>query len=198
MRKDDALTWATLVEANLRSGKPAEQDIPAALQKVRKSALTEASPVTPGTVADLIKRYEKRSLPNKKPSTQRSQKEQLAWWSQRLGTVRLDQVTTARLVECRDELAETRAPATVNRYIAAMGHAFSLAAGEWELVDRNPFTRLKLLTEPRGRTRVLSPEERDRLQECKRSRTYTPPWWSAWPPVSAEVSLWGCAGRTLI
>ena len=75
-RKDDALTWATLVEANLRSGKPAEQDIPAALQKVRKSALTEASPVTPGTVADLIKRYEKRVLPNKKPSTQRSQKEQ--------------------------------------------------------------------------------------------------------------------------
>ena len=83
------------------------------------------------TLGELLERYGREVLPGKRPGTQAHQGPQLAWWTQQLGRLRLDQVTPARLAACRDLLAQTRAPGTVNRYLAVLSHALTLAVSEW-------------------------------------------------------------------
>jgi len=122
------------------------------------------------TLRDLLERYAREVLPGKRPGTQDHQGPQLAWWAQQLGHLRLDQVTPARLAACRDLLAQTRAPATVNRYVAVLSHAFTLAVREWQWLEASPLQRVRRLREPRGRVRYLSDEERPRvLAACQAS-----------------------------
>jgi integrase len=115
------------------------------------------------TLGELLERYRREVLPGKRPGTQAHQGPQLTWWTQQLGHLRLDQVTPARLAACRDLLAQTRAPATVNRYAAVLSHAFTLAVREWQWLEASPLQRVRRLREPRGRVRYLSEEERPRL-----------------------------------
>ena len=79
------------------------------------------------TLGELLERYRHEALPGKGPGTQAHQEPQLAWWAEQLGRLHLDQVIPARLAACKDRLAQTRAPGTVNRYLAALSHALTLA-----------------------------------------------------------------------
>lgn len=122
------------------------------------------------TVRDLLERYQREVLPRKRPGTQAHQATQLLWWQQQLGPLRLDQVTPARLTACRECLAETRAPATVNRYLAVLRHAFSVAIQEWGWLEASPLRRVRQLREPQGRVRALDDTERQRLLDvCAQS-----------------------------
>ncbi len=123
------------------------------------------------TLADLLERYTTEVLGAKWPATARKQATHMAWWRQQLGTTRLAEVTPARLTTCRDQLARTRAPATVNSYLAALSHAFTIAVTEWQWLDGSPMRRVRRLREPRGRVRFLSDEERARLlHACRASQ----------------------------
>jgi len=52
--------------------------------------------------------------------------------------------------------------------LAALSHACSVAVNEWEWLEDNPMRKIKKLTEPRGRVRFLSDEERNSLlKACK-------------------------------
>jgi len=112
---------------------------------------------------DLLARYEREVLPRKRPGTQAHQAAQLTWWTQQLGPLRLDQLTPARLTACRERLAETRAPATVNRYLAVLSHAFTVAIQEWGWLEASPLRRVRRLREPQGRIRCLDDAERQGL-----------------------------------
>lgn len=105
-------------------------------------------------------------LPRKRSGTQRHQATQLVWWRQQLGTLRLDQLTPARLTTCRERLAETRAPATVNRYLAVLSHALNVAIQEWGWLEASPLRRVRRLREPQGRVRYLDDAERQRLLDA--------------------------------
>ena len=124
------------------------------------------------TAADLIDRYLDSILPRKRPNTIVNQKQRLGWWRDCIGHLRLSDVTPPVIAEHRDKLAETRAPATVIRYLAILGHALSIAVKEWQWLDDNPMRRVSKPQEPRGRVRFLSDEERDRLLDvCKNVRS---------------------------
>jgi len=142
----EARQWAAVMEGTLRTQ--------------RAAVPLEAAYHTLG---DGCARYGREVLPGKGPGTQAHQGPQLAWWTQQLGHLRLDQVTPARLAACRELLAQTRAPATVNRYVAALSHALTLAVREWGWLEASPMQRVRRLREPRGRVRCLSDEERRRL-----------------------------------
>lgn len=113
-----------------------------------------------------------------KPASYAKQKAQLEWWNKHLGEYLLCDVSTALIVQHRDELANTLtqygkpfSPATINRYLAVLSHAFSMAAGEWEWLQENPVKRVKKPSEPDGIVRFLDEFERARLLEaCQESR----------------------------
>ena len=65
-------------------------------------------------------------------------------------------------------------PATVNRYLAPVSHALRIAIKEWGWLDDSPLRGVQRPSEPDGRVRFLSDDERDRLlAACQAS---TNPW----------------------
>jgi integrase len=129
------------------------------------------------TLAELVDRYVETVLPMRRDTSRRDQLRHLRWWQGRLGVLLLADVSAAVIAEERDRLARgvtvrgrRRSPATVNRYLTSLSHAFTIAVREWEWLERNPVRRVRKLREPRGRVRFLSESERARLlAACRRS-----------------------------
>lgn len=163
-RLTDARQWAKETETDIKRG--------------RHFKTSEAKR---HTLADLIDRYTRDVLPTKKASTARAQRFQFDWWKAELGHLSLADVTPAVLAEARDKLlnapskrGETLSPAYVVRHLSALSHAFSVAVREWGWIEDNPVLKVKKPTEPRGRVRFLSDEEREALlTACRESSN---PW----------------------
>ena len=150
-RLTDARKWAENTQAAIREG--------------RHFKTVEAKR---HTVSEMIDRYSKDVLPSKKSA--KDQKRHLEWWQGAIGDYLLADVTPALIVEYRDKLKNgvtsrgtQRSPSTVNRYLAALSHVFTIAMKEWGWVEDSPFRRVTTLKEPRGRVRFLSDEERAAL-----------------------------------
>lgn len=151
-RKTDAKKWAQQVESAIREGRH-----------------FKTSAAKKHTLSDLIDRYVKDVLPTK-PKSQIKQTAQLDWWKHEIGSYTLADITPALIVEHRDTLAKgqtirnkQRSPATVNRYLAALSHAFTIAIKEWGWLENNPILKITKQKEPRGRVRFLSDGEREKL-----------------------------------
>lgn len=169
-RLTDARQWAKQTETDIQRG--------------RHFKTAEAKR---HTLADLVDRYTRDVLPTKKAKTQGPQRQQLAWWKATLGSHALADCTPALIAEARDTLAREpitpktpdsepryRSPASVVRYLAVLSHAFSVAVREWGWTEDNPVLKVKKPTEPRGRVRFLSDDERATLlNACRESSN---PW----------------------
>lgn len=97
------------------------------------------------TFGDLVDRYLRDALPQKKTKLAAEQHTQLQWWRGELGPYLLSDLTTARIAESRDKLAagqtcrgRQRSPATVNRYMAALSHALATTCDEWAWLEKKP------------------------------------------------------------
>jgi len=157
-RKTDAKKWAMQIEAAMDEGRYFSHS-----QSKRK------------TFGDMIDRYIVEILPLK-PKSQKKQTQQLEYWKDKLGDFILNDVTSSNITAMKNELATGQTPrgirsnATVNRYLAALSHVYTVAMKEWEWINDNPVSRVSKLRESRGRTRFLSDNERKRLlQACKTS-----------------------------
>jgi integrase len=123
-------------------------------------------------VSEAIDRYMQNVLINK-PKMIIWQTRQLEHWKRELGSYYMRKITAPVLITARDKLAHSktwkgtrRAPATVNRYMAALSHLFTVAFKEWGWIEENPFLKISKLKEPRGRVRFLSDDERTKLLEA--------------------------------
>ncbi|MCH7475013.1 MAG: site-specific integrase, partial [Gemmatimonadetes bacterium] len=92
-------------------------------------------------------------------------------WIDRVGGYKISALPRSLIVEIRDEMAQTRQPATVNRYLATLRHAFNLAVTDWEWANKNPLQRI-MLTEARGRDRHLSDKEITALLDAAKSSAH--------------------------
>lgn len=169
-RKTDALKWAQSIEAAIREGR----HFPRA--EARRH-----------TIGELLDRYEREVVPQKRTDA-RNQSRQLQWFKAKVGHRLLSDLTPGLVSELREALKREpippkspradsaappryRGPATVNRYLAVLSHACSVAEREWGWLTDHPVRKVKKLKEPRGRVRFLSDEERSRLLEaCRTSR----------------------------
>ncbi len=162
-RKTDAKRWAQQTEAAIREGRHFKT-----VESKRH------------TVGEMIDRYINKVLPLKDPYQQSIQKTQLEWWKKKIGSYTLADATSALITEFRYELLDgethmsnKRAPATVNRYLAALSHCFTICVNEWEWLDDSPMRKVGKYKEPRGRIRFLSDDERKRLLDaCKKSSNH--------------------------
>lgn len=160
-RRTDCLRWVQNTESAIREG--------------RHFKMNEAKK---RTLKDLIDRYAKEILPHK-PKSIVAQQAQLNWWKKQIGDYSLADITPALLIEYRSKLLEEphqrnlkRTSSTANRYFAALSHTFTMAIKEWGWLQDNPILKVTKLKEPRGRTRYLSDDERDRLLKgCKASQS---------------------------
>ena len=132
--KTEAQKWSKLIESEIIRGK----HLPPTESK-RNS------------VRDLMNRYIDIVIPNQKD--QRNPKRHAKFWIERIGDLKLSRLSPAVLVEVRDELAKDKAPSTVNRYLAVMSHACTLAEREWKWLESNPVRKAGRLKEPKGRVR---------------------------------------------
>ena len=158
-RKTDAKQWAQDTESAIRDG--------------RHFKTSEAKR---HTVSEMIDRYIKSVLPTK-GNMRFNQASQLNWWKGKIGGYTLADISPALIAEYRDELlngqtnrGKKRSPSTVNRYLAALSHCFTVTVREWGWMDDSPMRRVRKPTEPRGRVRFLSDDEREQLLiACKES-----------------------------
>jgi site-specific recombinase XerD len=150
----EAKKWAQMTESTVLEG--------------RHFTATEAKRPT---LTDLVDRYICEVLPQKRPSTVPDQARQLRWWKTQLGHALLADVTPALIVAHRNILTQGRANGAVNRYLAVLSHAFTMAVREWQWCVDNPVRKVSKTKEPRGRVRSLADDERARLLvACQTSR----------------------------
>ena len=129
------------------------------------------------TLGELIDRYSSKILLDKKDIAR--QTIQLNWWKSQIGSLRLCDISPSTFSECRQILQRgnthygtPRSAATVNRYLAAISHVYTIAWREWNWINHNPVLNIKKLKEPRGRVRFLNEQERQRLLDnCNESRS---------------------------
>lgn len=156
-RKTDAKLWAQQTESAIREGRH-----------------FKTSAAKRHTFGEMIDRYMRDVLPGK-PQSIVNQTKQLNWWKAQIGSYSLADVTPALLGEQQDMLAAgithkgtLRSNATVNRYLAALSHCYTIAVNKWEWLEHSPMRKVIKASEPRGRVRYLSPDERARLlKACK-------------------------------
>lgn len=128
------------------------------------------------TVKDLIEKFISQWL-SQYPHRVVRQTAYLDWWKKRLGHLVLADLTPVVLADARDALLAEKTPrgtirntSTVNRYIAAFSRALTIAMKEWGWIDDTPMRKLSKPPEGKGRNRLLSLEEKNRLLEaCQRS-----------------------------
>lgn len=115
---------------------------------------------------EMIDRYLETIFETKsqKPEYLRRQKKHLLWWRVELKDYKsISQVTPAVLSEKRDKLQKSRKPSTVNNYMAAISHVFSVAKKEWQWIERSPFEKISKLKVKNAGLRFLSEDEIKRL-----------------------------------
>lgn len=153
-RLNKAKAWAAKIETNYREGK----------YELENQAKLHS-------VAEVIDRYIETVLfmKSEKKRFLEQQKKQLLWWRARVGEYTLANCTAYVLAEGRDELVKSgKKPGTVNRYLAALSHPFTVCRKEWGWIGANPMTNVNRLKEPRERVRFLSAIERGALKESCR------------------------------
>jgi len=150
-RKTDAKAWAQKTEAAMREGRY--------FPERRKLS---------HTIGELADRYIRDVAPDKKSGADTSR--QLEWWKAEHGYRALSDLTPELLAEIRDGLAakvldsgKRISGATVNRYMAAMSHALTMASREWGWARDNPMRRVSRKKETRGRVRMLTDAEREKI-----------------------------------
>lgn len=158
-RLTDARKWIQDTESAIREGRYFRTS------KAKKHSLNE-----------LIDKYYKQVL-DLTPKDTTNQRHYLKYWKEKLGSYVLADVTPSLITEHRNRLVgeinnygRKIGTSTANRYVTALGHVFTIAVNEWELIENNPVRKVSKLKEPRGRVRFLSDEERAKLlQACKES-----------------------------
>ena len=151
-RRTDATKWIKQTEAEIEQG-------------VHLKSIESKK----HTLSELIERYIEFYITDNRKDRKRIP--QLRWWQSQLGDFLLTEMTAPRLSEMKQKLGKDKANATVNRYLAALSHVFTMAVNEWEWMDDNPMRKVKRPKEPRGRVRFLSEQEKDILLEtCQESQ----------------------------
>ena len=116
------------------------------------------------TAAAVIASY-LTTLPSsgKKSSTIADERYYGRWWTDRLTGKALHAVSPAILEQAMGDLAEARkTPQTILHYLKFLRHVFRWAIGRG-LIEKTPFSTVKLPTVRAGKTRFLSIEEEARL-----------------------------------
>lgn len=115
------------------------------------------------TFNELMDRYLLEKAVTKAATSSQRDEQCLAHLRPVFGTLRLVEVTPKLLATYKAQDRQQAKPATVNKELALVRHAFNVAMREWEWCRDNPMRRVSLEKVRNERDRWLSPEEEIRL-----------------------------------
>jgi integrase len=117
------------------------------------------------TFEEMMEKYMREHSVPKKSSSKRDETS-LLHLNPFFGEYRLTQIAPSRINQYKVKRREEGStPATINRELALMKHAFSLAVREWEWVTDNPVKKVSMEKENNKRDRWLISEEEKKLLE---------------------------------
>lgn len=122
------------------------------------------------TFNEMMDRYLQEKTGTKAPTSSQRDEQCLAHLRPVFGTLTLAEVTPKLLARYKAQRRQQAKPATVNKELALVRHAFNVAMREWEWCRDNPMRRVSLEKVRNERDRWLSPEEEIRLL------THSVPW----------------------
>ena len=184
-RRNDDGTRTYRVKIRLKGFEPVSQSFERRTDAKRFAEKTEAAmregrffperAAAKRTLGELCERYAAEVSTTKKDGAK--SRRMMIWWIENHGFRVLADLTPQVLADIRDGLAKKTLPngraitgATVNRYLAALSHALTMASREWGWMTDNPMRRVTKKKESRGRVRMLSEDERKRLlAACRES-----------------------------
>lgn len=171
----EAREWAAREERELRL-----RELPAEGQAPRRTA------------GEMIDAYVRNVLEHKTDSVdfKRAQRTQFAWWKAKIGATPLSEVTPAVVSAMQYELrAGGRGNSTVNRYLSALSHCFTVAVKQWRWAESNPVSAVLRFPEPPGRVATMEAGEAGALLEAAREEEA-----KSYKPMELIVGLAACAG----
>lgn len=144
--KADAQSWASEVEAAMRSGGQSDVSVLRSL-----------------TLRTLLQRYLEDETPKKKGCDSESCRLR-ALMRQPMADLTLDVVcSSSAITDWRDARLKVVSGATVKRDLNLLGHVFSLARKEWKIPIDNPISDIRKPSENPHRTRIPTWSEKKRL-----------------------------------
>lgn len=159
-RKTDAVEWAQKTEHEFKH------------QRVFGHAHYKQK-----TLNEAIQRY-LESLASVNPRRHRGVVPLLAWWSSKIGNIKLGDLSKDLILQQRDRLKASHvrnnpnlpklSNARVNRSVASLKRLLNIATDEWGWMPKNPLDGIAMLPEPNGRTRFLQPDELEKLLNAAR------------------------------
>lgn len=124
----------------------------------------EKSPGENKTIDEMMAKFMKEHAPKVATNTQSSYSASLKHLSSYFGNAKLTAITPKRIYDYKVlRYSEEAKPATINRELAMISKAFSLAVKEWEWVSENPVSKVPKEKENNERDRWLSYDEEKRL-----------------------------------
>lgn len=165
--KMEAKQWAAEVELAMLNG-TYKQEI-----KAENNSLVEID-----TVTDLLNYYEEKIAPTKY-SYHEKYTAMYDWWRDKIGEVRLVNLTTPMLAQCKillmteiihigEDKNIVRSNSTINKYLYALSAPLKYAVKDLELIPFNPMNNLSKDIKQNGRSRTLSEKEVPKLfAACK-------------------------------
>jgi integrase len=142
--KSQAKAWGTQIESEILAGKHNDKPTKTLLEALERYA-EEVSPKKRGTRWELIRLNAWKRLP--------------------FVHYKLDDVTTPRLAEWRDERLKTVQPSTVNREMNLLSSVFEQARREWQWTTSNPTRDVRRPPQPKHRDRIFTDIEIEKIAE---------------------------------
>jgi integrase len=130
------------------------------------------------TLEDAIKRFRREILPERSTTTRPTYEGRLAYWEEKLGHLRLSELTAAKIGDCRDALKgdpadpdTLKGAATVKGYLAVLSAVLTTCVKRWHWLKDSPMDRVEQPSiGDNKRKRFLSTEELRRLLDaCRES-----------------------------
>ncbi|HYG43413.1 MAG TPA: hypothetical protein VEA17_10875 [Bordetella sp.] len=175
-----AMQWALQVEDDIRRG-------------VFQVELVK--PVM--SLAQALVRYQKH-ITSRKKSAMKEVSIIRALASASISTKPLDQIQASDVARLRDSLARDKAPATVARHLAVLGHAFQVARLDWGVACSNPVRGIRKPTVRNQRDRRYQDGEFEAVIKASDSDVLPAVAGLALATCMRLGEVWACSGVTSI
>lgn len=167
-KKSDAQAWAEPIELSMKQGTYIENTTVINTNDSRQNIVL---------MSELIDYFKTNIAPNRYSYSEKYNV-MYSWWSDKIGTIKVRELTASMLSSCKQVLATEkirkkgkeviRSNNTINKYLMCISAVLTYAVKELEIINVNPMSKVKPMQKPTGRTRFLSDSEIENLKSvCK-------------------------------